>query len=115
MVAVFLTRIPPFIQSQVGHNYPAGVAFSPDGMIMYVSMWGEATYQISREDGLAFDAETAGITYEEAAPAGGGDGGPSPTPGAGTGSGSVGGNGWSMTMIMVACIVAVAVPAIAMS
>lgn len=27
-------------------------------------MWGEATYQFWREDGLAFDDETAGIVYE---------------------------------------------------
>ena len=47
-----------------GHNYPAGVAFSPDGMRMFASMWGEATWMFWREDGLAFDDENAGITYE---------------------------------------------------
>lgn len=46
------------------HNYPAGVSFSPDGTRMYVSFWGEATWQIWREDGLRFDDETAGATYE---------------------------------------------------
>jgi hypothetical protein len=33
---------------------------------MYVSMWGEATYQIMREDGLAFSAATGTIAYEKA-------------------------------------------------
>lgn len=47
-----------------GHNYPAGVAFSPDGMRMIVSMWGEATWMFWREDGLSFSDETAGIAYE---------------------------------------------------
>ena len=49
---------------QENHNYPAGVSFSPDGTRMYVSFWGEATWQIWREDGLRFDDETAGVTYE---------------------------------------------------
>jgi len=31
---------------------------------MYVSFWGEATWQIQREDGLRFDAETACTNYE---------------------------------------------------
>lgn len=47
-----------------GHNYPAGVDFTPNKKIMYVSMYGEATYQFWREDGLAFDEPTAGIKYE---------------------------------------------------
>jgi hypothetical protein len=42
------------------------VAFSPDSKVMYVSMWGEATYQIMREDGLAFSAATGTIAYEKA-------------------------------------------------
>lgn len=46
------------------HNYPAGVSFSPDAKMMYVSFWGEATWQFWRDDGLRFDDETAGITYE---------------------------------------------------
>ena len=49
---------------QEGHNYPAGVDFTADKMMMYVSMYGEATWQFWREDGLAFDAPTAGIKYE---------------------------------------------------
>lgn len=32
--------------------------------MMYVSMYGEATWQFWREDGLAFDAPTAGKVYE---------------------------------------------------
>lgn len=31
---------------------------------MYVSLYGDATYQVSRTDGLAFDAEPKSITYE---------------------------------------------------
>jgi hypothetical protein len=31
---------------------------------MYVSMYGDATYQVTRTDGLAFDAEPKSITYE---------------------------------------------------
>lgn len=46
------------------HNYPAGVSFSPDGKMMYVSFWGEATWQFWRDDGLAFDDRKAGVTYE---------------------------------------------------
>ena len=47
-----------------GHNYPAGVAFSPDGTRMFASMWGEATWMFWREDGMSFDDETAGAVYE---------------------------------------------------
>jgi hypothetical protein len=46
------------------------VAFSPDEKVMYVSMWGEATYQIMRDDGLAFSAATGTISYEPATSAG---------------------------------------------
>ena len=53
-----------FLLNQENHNYPAGVSFSPDGTRMYVSFWGEATWQIWREDGLRFDDETAGASYE---------------------------------------------------
>lgn len=49
---------------QENHNYPAGVDFTPDKKYMYVSMYGEATWQFWREDGLAFDDPTAGIVYE---------------------------------------------------
>ena len=105
-----------------GHNYPAGVAFSPDKMKMLVSMWGEATYMLSRTDGMSFADAPAKIMYEDAAvaPTEGGAPAPAPTtvgapaPAPGT-SGSIGGNDWSMAMIMVACVVAVAVPAFAMS
>ncbi len=31
---------------------------------MYVSLYGDATYQVTRTDGLAFDAEPKSITYE---------------------------------------------------
>jgi hypothetical protein len=47
-----------------GHNYPAGVDFTPDKKIMFVSMYGEATYQFWREDGLGFDAAPTNIVYE---------------------------------------------------
>lgn len=46
-----------------GHNYPAGIDFTPDGMRMLFSMWGEATWMLWREDGLAFDDEHAGAAY----------------------------------------------------
>jgi len=46
------------------HNYPAGVSFSPDGTKMYVSFWGEATWQLEREDGLRFDDAKACVNYE---------------------------------------------------
>jgi hypothetical protein len=98
---------------------------------MFVSMWGEATYAISRTDGMSFTDAPAKTVYEEAAvptepapaPTSGGtapaptSGGTAPAPApttTGT-SGSIVGNDWSMAMIMVACIVAVAVPAFAMS
>lgn len=31
---------------------------------MYVSLYGDATYQVTRTDGLAFDEEPKSITYE---------------------------------------------------
>lgn len=31
---------------------------------MYVSLYGDATYQVTRTDGLAFDADPKSITYE---------------------------------------------------
>lgn len=46
-----------------GHNYPAGVDFSPDGKRMIFSMWGEATWMVWREDGLSFADENAGPLY----------------------------------------------------
>ncbi|KAL3773726.1 hypothetical protein ACHAW5_009835 [Stephanodiscus triporus] len=49
---------------EVGHSYPAGVDFADDNMIMYVSMYGDATYQITRTDGLSFADEPKSITYE---------------------------------------------------
>jgi len=49
---------------EVGHSYPAGVDFTEDKMIMYVSMYGDATYQVTREDGMSFDAEPKSVTYE---------------------------------------------------
>jgi hypothetical protein len=35
-----------------------------DKKVMFFSMWGEATYQFWREDGMAFDVATAGTNYE---------------------------------------------------
>jgi hypothetical protein len=32
--------------------------------MMFFSMWGEATYQFWREDGMAFDDGTGGANYE---------------------------------------------------
>jgi hypothetical protein len=52
-----------FCNSQIDHSYTAGVDFSPDRKAMYVSFWGEATWQFWRDDGLAFDEPTAGIVY----------------------------------------------------
>ncbi|KAL7513987.1 hypothetical protein ACHAXN_011237 [Cyclotella atomus] len=49
---------------EVGHSYPAGVDFTADKMSMYVSLYGDATYRITRTDGLAFDADPKSITYE---------------------------------------------------
>ncbi len=47
-----------------GHSYPAGVDFAADNMIMYVSMYGDATYQITRTDGLSFADEPKSVKYE---------------------------------------------------
>jgi len=49
--------------SETGHNYPAGVAFSPDGKRMIFCMWGEACYSVARDDGMAFDEPSAGANY----------------------------------------------------
>ncbi|KAL7481062.1 hypothetical protein ACHAW6_006737 [Cyclotella cf. meneghiniana] len=49
---------------EVGHSYPAGVDFTSDKMSMFVSLYGDATYRITRTDGLAFDAEPKSINYE---------------------------------------------------
>lgn len=49
---------------EVGHSYPAGVDFALDNMVMYVSMYGDATYQITRTDGLSFADEPKSVTYE---------------------------------------------------
>lgn len=49
---------------EVGHSYPAGVDFTIDKMMMYVSMYGDTTYRVTRVDGLAFDADTKSIIYE---------------------------------------------------
>lgn len=123
-MVVFLTLYTfPFVHFQEGHNYPAGVAFSPDAMMMYVSLYNEATYQISRVDGMSFLDAPASIVYdsESSVPApaptnGGANPGTSTAAGSSTpSSDSVGANDWSMTMIMLACVFAVAVPAFAMS
>ena len=47
-----------------GHSYPAGVDFALDNKVMYVSMYGDATYQITRTDGLSFADEPMGVKYE---------------------------------------------------
>ena len=39
---------------ETGHSYPAGVDFALDNKVMYVSMYGDATYQITRTDGMSF-------------------------------------------------------------
>jgi hypothetical protein len=49
---------------EIGHSYPAGVDFAQDHKIMYVSMYGHTTYQITRTDGLTFKDEPAAVTYE---------------------------------------------------
>ncbi|KAL7549794.1 hypothetical protein ACHAWF_013051 [Thalassiosira exigua] len=49
---------------EVGHSYPAGVDFTKDNKIMYVSMYGHTTYQLTREDGNGFDDAPANIVYE---------------------------------------------------
>jgi len=49
---------------EVGHSYPAGVDFTADKKAMYVSMYGDATYRITRADGLAFDEDPLNINYE---------------------------------------------------
>jgi hypothetical protein len=121
-MVVFLTLFDfPFVHFQEGHNYPAGVAFSPDAMMMYVSLYNEAIYQISRVDGMSFLDAPASIVYdsESSVPAPAPTTGGAPTSGANPSpapsSDSVGGNDWNMAMIMLACVVAVAVPAFAMS
>jgi hypothetical protein len=47
-----------------GHSYPAGIDFALDNKVMYVSMYGDATYQISRTDGLSFADEPKDVKYE---------------------------------------------------
>lgn len=49
---------------EVGHSYPAGVDFTADKKIMYVSMFNHTTYQLTREDGMAFDEDMHHIVYE---------------------------------------------------
>lgn len=49
---------------EVGHSYPAGVDFAMDDMIMYVSLYGDTTYQITRTDGLSFKVEPKAVMYE---------------------------------------------------
>ena len=49
---------------ETGHSYPAGVDFADDNKVMYVSMYGDATYQITRTDGMSFADEPKSITYE---------------------------------------------------
>lgn len=41
----------------------AGVAFSPDGKLMYMSWQTGATWQFWREDGLRWDDATADVKY----------------------------------------------------
>lgn len=52
------------IFTEEGHSYPAGVDFTEDKMIMYVSMYGHSTYQVTRTDGMAFDDAPKEIKYE---------------------------------------------------
>jgi hypothetical protein len=49
---------------ETGHSYPAGVDFALDNKVMYVSMYGDATYQITRTDGMTFADEPKSVTYE---------------------------------------------------
>ena len=35
---------------KVGHSYPTGIDFTADNHIMYLSMYGNATYQITCTD-----------------------------------------------------------------
>jgi hypothetical protein len=56
--------------------------YFPVAPIQYVSMWGEATYQIMREDGMAFSDPTGTIVYEPKAAATATNGSaPAPAPG----------------------------------
>jgi hypothetical protein len=48
-----------------GGSEAAGVDLTPDGKIMYVSFQDRAIWAIWREDGLAFDDETAPEVCEE--------------------------------------------------
>jgi hypothetical protein len=49
---------------ETGHSYTTGVGFALDNKVMYVSMYGNATYQIMRTDGMSFANEPKSITYE---------------------------------------------------
>jgi hypothetical protein len=47
-----------------GHSYPTGIDFATDNKIMYVSMYGDGTYQITRTDGLSFADEPKNVNYK---------------------------------------------------
>ena len=49
---------------KIGHSYPAGVDFTADKLAMYISMYGDATYRITRTDGLTFVSRQYDVTYE---------------------------------------------------